>query len=113
MRNGGWLLILVMFLAGCATAHQVVEVSTRQLGATGQELYVAWRPGNVERVMLEYRQVDIPNRVEQIAKAPEHNSWTLFHVRGAEFAQGGPVSAWRITLWRGDQLLAQRQSALW
>ena len=37
----------------------------------------------------------------------------VFEVRGDDFVNGGPVSAWRVSLWSGDRLLAERKSALW
>jgi hypothetical protein len=37
----------------------------------------------------------------------------LFQVRGEEFRSGGSVSAWRVTLWNGDQLVATKKSVLW
>jgi hypothetical protein len=48
-------------------------------------------------------------------------SWHVFAVRGDDFLNGGPVSAWRVSLWaNGSQprsergkLLAEQTSALW
>lgn len=37
----------------------------------------------------------------------------VFEVRGEEFHSGGRVSAWRVSLWSGDTLLAERKSTLW
>jgi hypothetical protein len=34
-------------------------------------------------------------------------------VAGEDFKQLGEISAWRVTLWDGAQLLAERKSFLW
>ncbi len=40
--------------------------------------------------------------------------WTAFKITGEEFAQLGEVTAWRVTLWQGaDLLLGEQQSFLW
>ncbi|HUI05584.1 MAG TPA: hypothetical protein VL486_01115 [Verrucomicrobiae bacterium] len=89
-------------------------------------------PERVDLVKFEYRQLDKPNAVKEqtfvppvLSRAADVDSELLdqprwvrcsshtFEVRGEEFRAGGPVSAWRVTIWDGDRLLAERKSALW
>jgi hypothetical protein len=37
----------------------------------------------------------------------------VFSIRGEDFRAGGLVSAWRVSLWDGDTLLAEKKSVLW
>jgi len=39
--------------------------------------------------------------------------WTDLPLTGDEFKQTGEVVAWRVTLWRGGQLLGEQKSLLW
>lgn len=78
-----------------------------------QEFYVRWTPSMIEAVKFEYRQVNIPNRVFEQTHASRGDTSASFSVRGEDFLKGGPVSAWRVSLWKGDQLLAEKNSALW
>jgi hypothetical protein len=40
-------------------------------------------------------------------------SWTAIPFVGKEYKAFGELTAWRVTLWDGDQLLGQQQSFLW
>ena len=136
-----WLLAPVFFLSACASPR-VVEVTSRtrlkdidvadervfvadpashiryrprDLPANKQreEFYVHWLGAAVDRVKFEYRQVDVPDTVKEQSFTSAGPRWHVFEVRGEEFHAGGLVSAWRVSLWSGDQLLAERKSALW
>ncbi len=78
-----------------------------------EEFYVHWRGADVDLVKFEYRQVDVPGTVKEQTFKPADPRWHVFEIRGDDFHTGGPVSAWRVSLWTGDQLLAERKSALW
>jgi hypothetical protein len=78
-----------------------------------EEYYVAWRGTGITEVKFEYRQVNIPNKILVQTFAPAGKQWTIFKVIGDEFINGGPISAWRVSLWDGDRLLAERKSVLW
>jgi len=92
-----------------------------------EDFYVHWNPGppskpgptfrpgpsSVNLVKFEYRQVAKPNTVFEKTFEPHGVTAHVFQVRGEEFRSGGAVSAWRVTLWNDDQLLAEKQSFLW
>jgi hypothetical protein len=64
-------------------------------------------------VKLEYRQIGKPNVIGEQTYVPRQDASTVFQVRGEEFRSGGSVSAWRVSLWDGDQLVAEKKSFLW
>lgn len=118
---GGWLLLPV----GCATAPRVVEVtrtetllkegqqSRRHPRAASEDVYVAWASSAIDSIKLEYRQVNAPGKIsEQIAPATRRQ-WTTFNISTNDVTRNGPISAWRVTLWRGDEQLAEKKSVLW
>jgi hypothetical protein len=39
--------------------------------------------------------------------------WTMLPIQGDDYRQFGEVTAWRVTLWEGDQLLDEQTSFLW
>jgi len=39
--------------------------------------------------------------------------WTSLKLTGDDYQKIGEVSAWRVTLWEGNQLLAEQKSFLW
>ena len=58
-------------------------------------------------------QPSTPSNREPSTPTPH---WHVFSVRGEDFANGGPVSAWRVSLWSGgtnSTLLAEQTSAIW
>jgi hypothetical protein len=78
-----------------------------------EELLVTWAGASVDRVRLEYRQVNAPNHVFQQEIPTDSRRSHTFEVRGDDYLRGGPVTAWRVSLWEGDHLLAERISTLW
>ena len=84
-----------------------------------EEFYVRWRPaprsgpGSISLVKFEYRQIGKPNVVGEQTYVPHRDTANVFQVRGEEFRSGGSVSAWRVSLWDGDQLVAEKKSFLW
>jgi hypothetical protein len=80
----------------------------------GEYFYVSWSPATIESVKFEYRQVKLPNKISiQTLTAVIGQRSATFPVVGDEFNQGGAVSTWRISLMKGDQVVATKQSALW
>ena len=106
------LWILAGFGLGCATSSpRVLDVS--RPSHTLQRLTIHWSaPATIERVVLEYRQVQRPNHIEREEFTTNRAAWWTFRIPAAEQA-GGELSAWRVTLWRGDELLAEKRSVLW
>lgn len=41
------------------------------------------------------------------------SQWTGIALTGAEYEDFGEVTAWRVSLWAGDELLGQQKSFLW
>jgi hypothetical protein len=39
--------------------------------------------------------------------------WDSLTLGGADYKNLGSLIAWRATLWRGDELLAEQKSFLW
>jgi hypothetical protein len=78
-----------------------------------EEFYVRWTPRSISLVKFEYRQIGKPNVIGEQTYVPHQDTANLFQVRGEEFRSGGSVSAWRVSLWDGDQLVAEKKSFLW
>jgi len=117
-----WTLSCALaLLCGCAVTQQaalreVTRTTYVHKTATDQqreEFYVVWSGENISLVKFEYRQVKFPNEVFAKAYVPTKRHATVFEVGGDEFQKGGKVSAWRVTLWRDKQPIAERKSALW
>ena len=103
------------------------EYRSRMHGAlTGDE--VAAREGNyytafwsVEdrspvTVVLEYRQASSGPKttaIEYVVEAPKSSNVTEFSILGPTLKDKGRVVAWKLSLRRGKQILAHRQSYLW
>ena len=81
--------------------------------AQREEFYVRWTPASISLVKFEYRQVGKAATVFAKTYTPNGDVAKLFEVRGEEFRAGGSVSAWRVTLWKDDQLVAEKKSVLW
>ncbi len=89
------------------------EPSQLPSNAQRQEFLVSWSGPEAQFVKFECRQVKVPNKIlVQTSPAGTKHSH-LFAVRGDDFHNGGPVSAWRVSLWTGERLLAEKKSVLW
>lgn len=51
--------------------------------------------------------------METAVKLGIFRRWTQFRLAGDDFKKFGSVTAWRATLWNGDQLLGEQKSFLW
>ena len=101
----------------------LIRYEPRDLSVADQreEFYVRWTPGPASRpdfrpislVKFEYRQVAKPAQVFEQTYTPDGDERHLFEVRGEQFRAGGVISAWRVSLWDGDKVLAEEKSVLW
>lgn len=39
--------------------------------------------------------------------------WASLPLKGDDYKKLGDLTAWRVTLWEGDQLLSEQKSFLW
>jgi len=52
--------------------------------------------------------------LEQPVKPKGHfSTWSALALSGAEYKEFGELTAWRVTLWDGEQLLGEQKSFLW
>ena len=79
----------------------------------GEEFYVKWHGAKIDRVKFEYRQAKAPDKVFTQEYRPQTQRSHIFSVIGEAYRQGGSVSGWRASLWRGEQLVAEMKSSLW
>lgn len=68
------------------------------------------------KVRFEYRQPATGMQVkskEQDISTLDRNNVTRFQITGPDYVNNGPVSAWRVTVVRGKQVLSEEKSYLW
>ena len=85
-------------------------------------LYIEWKakgqPGQL-KLRAELRgsavgEVPKPLVLEQMVQPGGwFGHWTPLTVTGDAYVKLGQVTAWRVTLWDGDQLLSEQRSFLW
>jgi hypothetical protein len=113
------MLLAVTVWVGCSTTTpRVVEVSVKRYGngtsRPGEDYFVSWKPSTVNTVKFEYRQVRVPNKILEQTCTSATSPCATFPVRGKAFESGGPVSAWRVSLWTDSKTcVAEKKSALW
>jgi hypothetical protein len=65
---------------------------------------------------LQYRQantgLDVQTLTQEVAEVRRSN-WSKFQITGPAYHQNGRVTAWKLTLERGGEVLASQQSYLW
>ncbi len=64
--------------------------------------------GRVKKGQIKRRTVEGKVSVQR-----SKSQWTALSLTGEDFKQFGPIVAWRVSLWQGDQLVAKHQSFLW
>jgi hypothetical protein len=81
----------------------------------GEEFLLTWTASATENLVIrfEYRQVNETGVKMQQQSNPKLRGRSLFSVKGGEFQTGGAVTAWRVTIWEGEKVLASRQSFMW
>ena len=51
--------------------------------------------------------------LESEVKSGRHSRWTSLTLGGDDYKDFGDVTAWRVTLWDGEQLMGEQKSFLW
>ncbi|HXS67789.1 MAG TPA: hypothetical protein VN761_03030, partial [Candidatus Polarisedimenticolia bacterium] len=91
---------------------------------SGIRFAVQWRASgtstNTLKIRVEVRGIthgDLPPKtvLEQEVKRGSRwfEHWASLPLTGDEFKKIGEVTAWRATLWDGDQMLSEQKSFLW
>lgn len=89
---------------------------------SGMRFDVEWKAKHAAGLKLTLRLElqgsgtnSVPTRktLEQIVTQKTFSRWSSLTLTGADYKKFGVLTAWRATLWNGDQLLGQQQSFLW
>jgi hypothetical protein len=88
---------------------------------SGIRFAVLWKAparGQTIKMRVELRGIVEGNRprqtvLEQDVTATSFSNWTYLRLAGDDYKKFGDVTAWRATLWSGDQLLGEQKSFLW
>lgn len=83
---------------------------------------INWRVRSVKqtnfRLKLELRgiaQGNLPRQktLERQVTGGSSARWAQIRLAGEDYRELGEITAWRVTLWEGDELLAEQASFLW
>ena len=83
---------------------------------------VSWRAVNVKdklKLKVELRGTakgDLPRSTSlESSFSPGHktSAWAVLTLAGDDYKNFGEVTAWRVTLWDGEQLVGEQKSFLW
>jgi hypothetical protein len=84
---------------------------------------VQWKantpPAETLTLRVEMRgipQLDLPQQKNLEVTVQQHHwfsHWAYLKISEEEYKKLGEVTAWRVTLWDGSQLLAEQKSFLW
>ena len=90
---------------------------------SGLRFYIQWKARGPAfsplKLRLELRGIAKGNLPTQLVLEYDvkpggwFSHWTSLPVTGEEYRKFGDLSAWRATLWEGDQLLGEQKSFLW
>ena len=89
---------------------------------SGVQFDVQWKAPGTDASKLKLRLEVIgskgsstkPHVIELVAKPGRFGStWSALTLDKAAFKETGEVSAWRVSLWEGDTLLAEQKSFVW
>ena len=90
---------------------------------SGMRFNVQWKtkgpPVTQLKLQVELRGVargDFPKQLvleKPVEPRGRFSHWTEIPLVGKEYKSFGKVTAWRVTLWEGPELLGQQQSFLW
>jgi hypothetical protein len=60
-------------------------------------------------------QGKIPSQTtfEKKVNASPYSHWTSLSLTGGEYKKLGDLTAWRVSVWDGEQLLGEQKSFLW
>lgn len=76
----------------------------------------AWEPLKIRLELRGSSRGNVPTQTileKFVQKQGRFSQWTDLTLQGAEYTTLGDVTAWRATLWEGDQLLGEQKSFLW
>jgi hypothetical protein len=51
--------------------------------------------------------------LEKTVRLTGTSHWAKLNIDGEKYKEFGEVTAWRVTLWNGDQLIGEQKSFLW
>lgn len=82
---------------------------------------VQWKAAKSDHLKLRVEmrggtQGDVPVVTTVEMPVQQHfwfSHWTSLTLGGEEYKKFGELTAWRVTLWDGDQLLGEQKSFLW
>ena len=103
-----------------AYQHYLLEHSTNAI--SGLRFDVHWSAHHAGdaplKLRVELRGVGaggFPTQtvLEQPVTSRTFHHWTSLTLNGTNYTNFGALSAWRATLWNGDQLLGEQKSFLW
>ncbi|MCU0771674.1 MAG: hypothetical protein MUE94_07900 [Verrucomicrobia bacterium] len=78
--------------------------------------YAGERPLTVRLELLGIYEGKVPRQrlIEQtFSGRSSWRQWTRLELRGADYKEFGKITAWRVTLWAGDEMLDEYKSFLW
>ena len=89
---------------------------------SGISFDVFWKAKTASGALLKLRvelrgiaQGALPRQktLESEVKSGRLSRWTSLTLRGDDYKDFGDVTAWRVTLWEGEQLVGEQKSFLW
>lgn len=86
---------------------------------SGFRFDVEWKASDAAqpKIKLELRGMKGKTPTRQTLEAPAKKgllgNWTTLSMAGEDFKKFGELSAWRATLWDGDQMIGEQKSFLW
>lgn len=89
---------------------------------SGLRFDVQWRAYDVQdklKLKVELRGTakgDFPGSTTLKSEIPpghKNSRWTSLTLAGEDYKKFGEVTAWRVTLWDGEQLVGEQKSFLW
>ena len=92
---------------------------------SGMRFDVLWRGRAAGGTMLKLRaelrgtaKGNLPSQTKletevKLGASGVARRWAALTLAGDDYKKFGEVSAWRVTLWNGDQLVAEQKSFLW
>lgn len=93
--------------------------AAEQRERAGHYYAVNWKAADRSQpvtVKFAFRQANTgldTTTIEQTVTDVRRSNWTKFQVTGSDYHSRGRVTAWKLTLERGGQILASQQSYLW
>jgi len=93
--------------AKCSGLRFAVQWKARGVSSTPLKLRVELR-GIAEGSLPKRTTVEMPVR-----QRSWFGHWSSLVFKGDDYQSFGEVTAWRVTLWDGDQLLGEQKSFLW